>query len=63
MALTARAADSQFTSVPSSTVDSAPRTMPNTSASAGLITAASRPLPLSGRREVRRITASMSRSM
>ena len=61
--MSASTADSQLTSVPSSTVDTIPSTMPNTSASAGLITAAWRPLPFSGRREVRRMIASMSRSM
>ena len=62
MAASASTADSQFTSVPSSTVESAPSRMPKTSASAGLITASGVGLA-SGRREVRRIFASMSRSM
>jgi hypothetical protein len=51
-----------LTSVPSSTVDAAPRTTPKMSASTGLTMAigAGR---ASGRRAVRRITASISRSM
>ena len=43
-------------------MDAAPSTMPKTSASPGLITAFAAEAA-SGRREVRRITASMSRSM
>jgi len=61
MAASARAADSQFTVIPSSTVAEAPSTMPKISASVGLMTASGAGLA-SGRREVRRITASMSRS-
>jgi len=62
MAASASAAASQFAARPSSTVAAAPSTMPKASASVGLMTA-SLPWPVSGRREVRRITASMSRSM
>jgi len=61
MAASASEAASQLASSPSSSVAPAPRTIPQASASPGLIV----PWPwltTSGRREVRFISASMSRS-
>ena len=61
MAASASDAASQLAISPSSSVAPAPRAIPQASASHGLI--APCPLTTSGRREVRFITASMSRSM
>ena len=61
MAASASEAASQLAASPSSSVAPAPSTIPQASASHGLIVPC--PSTTSGRREVRFISASMSRSM